>query len=75
LLAAAAGLLVRGPNDDTGHPTKIYFFLVCTLDRPMSTLDIQCANWHIQCAHCISSVLTGLSSVHTGTKIGSFPVC
>ena len=26
LLAAAAGLLVRAPNDDTGHPTKTYFF-------------------------------------------------
>jgi hypothetical protein len=25
-LAAAAGLLVRAPNDDTGHPTKTYFF-------------------------------------------------
>ena len=39
LLAAAAGLLVRAPNDDTGHPTKTYFFPVCTLDRPVSTLD------------------------------------
>ena len=47
LLAAAAGLLVRAPNDDTGHPTKNIFFPVCTLDRPMSTLDIQCANWPI----------------------------
>ena len=40
LLAAAAGLQVRAPNDDTGHPTKTYFFPVCTLDKPVSTLDI-----------------------------------
>jgi hypothetical protein len=30
LLAAAAGLLVRTPNDDTGHPTKNIFSSVHT---------------------------------------------
>jgi hypothetical protein len=30
LLTAAAGLLVQAPNDDTGHPTKIFFSSVHT---------------------------------------------
>jgi hypothetical protein len=51
LLPQAAGAQVRAPNDDTGHPTKTYFFPVCTLDTPVSTLDIQCANWPIHFAH------------------------
>ena len=39
---------------------------MCTLNRPVSTLDIQCAHWPIQCAHWENIYFCRMSSVVIG---------